>query len=136
MNTIIIPADDKQIPAVQERLVAFLKGADASASVINKTELALEEILINIIRYGYEKGEGEIHIEYGLEEDSKKFFLQITDQGTRFNPLEKEEPNIHVPASQRQIGGLGIFLVKKVMDTVEYEYKNSKNILTMKKTLL
>ena len=61
--------------------------------------------------------------------------LVITDNGVPFNPLERDEPDISLSAAEREIGGLGIFITKKTMDTVSYAYENGKNILTMTKKI-
>jgi len=94
--------------------------------------LALEEILTNVISYGYEdKKEHEILLRFSIT--AEDLTVEIEDDGLAFNPLDQPEPDLNKPLGERQPGGLGIFLVRKVMDQVEYLKKNGKNILTLRK---
>ena len=106
--------------------------------------IALEEIFVNIAHYAYSKiGEdGKLIPDTGsgpmrLFIDSKDGFVSLIfeDEGMPYNPLEKEDPDITLSAEERQIGGLGIYMVKKSMDDVIYEHKDGKNILTLMKKL-
>ena len=94
--------------------------------------LALEEMVTNIINYGYEdKSSHTITLSFILH--GSVIIIQIEDDGRAFNPLTAPEPDTTEPAEKRKIGGLGIHLVKKLMDTVTYARKNDKNILTIQK---
>jgi anti-sigma regulatory factor (Ser/Thr protein kinase) len=97
-------------------------------------ELALEEILVNIVDYAYQ-GEAEIgNIEcLFVEKKCTGVHIEISDWGKPFNPLKRDDPEIHTGFEEREIGGLGIFLVKKVMDKVRYKREHGKNTLTMEK---
>ncbi|MCQ2332340.1 MAG: ATP-binding protein [Paludibacteraceae bacterium] len=98
--------------------------------------LALDEAVANVVMYAYPEQEGmPIHIEADGEQ-GKKLIIRIIDEGIEFNPLA-EAPDVDTDATteEREIGGLGIFLVKESMDTVQYERENGKNILTMTKNL-
>ncbi|MFP4362397.1 MAG: ATP-binding protein [Spirochaetia bacterium] len=134
MKTIVVQAREEELFPVQQEVSGFLEEAGVQATIIDKVELVIEELLVNIMQYGYESGPGTITIEYELNE-SRVFTLIIADEGKKFNPLEKDDPDIDVPASDRQIGGLGIYLVKQIMDSVDYSYRDNKNIMTMKKKL-
>ena len=114
---------------------AHLEEEGCSEKTRMEVELALEEIYVNVANYAYAPGTGEVSIHVEIEEDPKTAVIILTDQGTPYNPLEKETPDITLPAEERQIGGLGIFLTKKIMDDLEYEYRDGSNILTMKKKL-
>ena len=98
-------------------------------------ELAVEEIFINIANYAYGTGTGEADIHIEIEGDPKQAVITLRDQGMPYNPLEKEDPDITLSAEERDIGGLGIFLTRKTMDEVHYEYRDGSNILTMKKKI-
>lgn len=97
--------------------------------------LSIEEAVENVVRYAYEDGLG--WMEVGTELDSSGLILTIVikDAGIPFNPLDKDDPDINLSAEDRNIGGLGIFLCKQMMDDISYEYKEKCNILTMKKKL-
>lgn len=94
-------------------------------------KIAMEEIFVNIAHYGYPGKKGNVKI--NLEIDNDGVLLRFTDSGIPFDPLAKPDPDVTLPAEDRPIGGLGIFMVKKSMDRVDYEYKNSNNILTIYK---
>lgn len=94
--------------------------------------LVIEEIVVNVCNYAYPEGvEGHLDIE--LDATDSIVTLTFTDSGTPFNPLEKEDPDTTLALEKRPIGGLGILLVKKMMDDVAYRYENGHNILTLTK---
>ena len=97
--------------------------------------VAVEEIFVNIASYAYGGGDGNASLSFGFDENERKMTLVITDNGVPFNPLERDEPDISLSATEREIGGLGIFITKKTMDTISYAYENGKNILTMTKKI-
>lgn len=94
-------------------------------------EVALEELFVNIAHYAYTKGTGEATIRVNITPE----FIEITliDSGIPYDPLKKPDPDVTLSAHDRPIGGLGIFMTKKLMDDVSYEYKDGKNHLTIKK---
>ena len=98
-----------------------------------QVQIAVEEIFVNIASYAYAPETGEMQIDYQLSDDSKTFTVVIADKGKEFNPLEREDPDINAPLEEREIGGLGLFLVKKTMDEVKYERIDNKNVLMLKK---
>lgn len=94
--------------------------------------LSLEEVLTNIINYGYDDSEEHvIHVSLNLNQG--QVYIEVEDDGKPFNPLEAEPPDIHKPLDERPIGGLGIHLMKHHMDALEYKRKDEKNLLIMKK---
>ena len=95
--------------------------------------VAIEEMFINIARYAYEGREGTVKLKIDLSENDRTVTFQISDNGVPFDPLKKPDPDITLSAEDREIGGLGIFITKKTMDTVSYAYENGENILTMTK---
>ncbi|MCD7938222.1 MAG: ATP-binding protein [Tannerellaceae bacterium] len=97
-------------------------------------KLALEEALVNVICYAYPEEKDQI-ISLYLEALPEQLTFTLVDSGTPFNPIAKPEPDIELPEKQRPIGGLGIFLVKKLMTKVIYERSDNKNILTLIKEL-
>ena len=97
--------------------------------------VAIEEVFVNVAHYAYGDGEGDMTLGIGFDEESRVITFRMTDKGVPFDPLQKPDPDITLSAEDRQIGGLGIFITKKTMNTVEYAYENGENILTMKKSI-
>ena len=97
--------------------------------------VAIEEVFVNVARYAYEGGEGEVDLGIGFDKESRIITFRMADKGIPFDPLKKPDPDITLSAEEREIGGLGIFITKKTMDLVEYAYENGENILTMKKKI-
>lgn len=118
------------------RLTEFVTGLGTENGLPEKTvydfNLAIEEIVTNIISYGYDdKNEHSIVVSADIKEDG--ITLTVEDDGTPFNPLETPAPDVNKPLEERQIGGLGIFFVRKLMDEVKYERHDNKNVLALKK---
>lgn len=133
MKELEITADDKNMEAVNDFVHSCLP-ADCSPGLINKIDLAIEEIFVNIAHYAYKPEVGEAWISACFADDV--LTVIFTDKGREFNPIAKEDPDITLGAEERNIGGLGIFLTKKFMDSVDYEYKDGKNILTIRKKIV
>jgi anti-sigma regulatory factor (Ser/Thr protein kinase) len=95
--------------------------------------VSIEEILTNIIKYGFdEQGVHPIHITFRLVLENVE--MEFEDRGREFNPLEVEEPNLETAIEDRQLGGLGIHLVKKMVDVAEYRREGDRNILLLRKS--
>jgi sigma-B regulation protein RsbU (phosphoserine phosphatase) len=97
--------------------------------------VAIEEVFVNIAHYAYGDGEGDMTLGIGFNAESREITFRMTDEGVPFDPLKKPDPDITLSAEERDIGGLGIFITKKTMDSLEYVYENGKNILTMVKKI-
>ena len=97
--------------------------------------VAIEEVFVNVAHYAYRDGEGDMTLGIGFDVETREITFRMTDKGTPFNPLEKPDPDITLSAEDREIGGLGIFITKKTMNTVTYAYENGENILTMIKKI-
>ena len=100
-----------------------------------KVRLSIEEAVENVIRYAYNDGIGWIEVGTNLDQEGLTLTIELRDAGTPFNPLEKDDPDITLSAEEREIGGLGIFLCKQMMDDISYRYEDGNNILTMKKII-
>ncbi|MBE6827895.1 MAG: serine/threonine protein phosphatase [Ruminococcaceae bacterium] len=111
----------------------YLEKSDCPMKAQMQINLAVEEIFVNIASYAYGGKNGTAEITMSGEEN--EVTITFADSGIPYNPLEKEDPDISLSADVREIGGLGIFLVKKNMDNVSYDYTDGKNILTIKKTI-
>jgi len=93
-------------------------------------ELATEEALVNIFNYAYKETKGDVEIICKLDDD-KRFIIEIVDTGIPFNVLSVAAPDSTGDISERQTGGLGVFLIKKFMDAVQYRHEGNKNILSL-----
>lgn len=100
-----------------------------------RLRLSIEEAVENVVRYAYEDGIGWLEAGTEIDVDGPTLVIVLRDAGTPFNPLDRPDPDTDAPLEERQIGGLGIFLCKQMMDSVEYRYEDGCNILTMKKIL-
>ncbi|MDX9880990.1 MAG: ATP-binding protein [Prolixibacteraceae bacterium] len=129
-KTLVIRNDIEEL----NRLVLFLEGLEEEwmlpPGLAPSINLALEEALSNVIFYAFEKGsENEISIDFSL--NGKEMTIVVSDEGKPYDPLQKEDPDIMLSAEERPIGGLGIFLIKQIMDEVSYRRASNKNQLTM-----
>ena len=105
---------------------------DLNPSLVLSLNLVIEEAFTNIVNYGFD--DGDIHIvEFGFSLDTGILTIEIRDDGHEWDPTLKAAPDITLSAEERPIGGLGIFLIRKIMDTVEYRRFQNKNVLILKK---
>lgn len=100
-----------------------------------KLRLSIEEAVENVCRYAYQGQSGWMEVGTDLESNGLVLKVVLRDAGTPFNPLEAEDPDISLSAEEREIGGLGIFLCKQMMDDVSYEYADGCNVFRMRKIL-
>ena len=98
-------------------------------------DVAVEEIFVNIASYAYAPLTGIAKVRVEISDDPATAVITFIDRGTPYDPLAKKDPDIHASADERSIGGLGIFMTKKMMDEVKYEYRDGENILVLKKKL-
>lgn len=121
------------------QVIAFvnnhLETMDCPMKVQMQIELAVEEIFVNIANYAYAPEKGKATVQVEVTEAPAAVEITFIDQGIPYNPLAKEDPDVTLSAEERRIGGLGIYMTKKVMDDISYANKNGKNILTLKKNL-
>lgn len=133
MKSINIEAAPDNLSQVQDFIEGELSKAGCPPKVMMQIAVAVEEIYINIARYAYCPATGEAVICCDTNHDPTQVTIQFLDHGKPFDPLSRSDADITVPAMEREIGGLGILMTKKLMDGVEYQYKDGKNILTLKK---
>lgn len=100
-----------------------------------KIQLSIEEVVENVVHYAYDGGIGWLEVSTHLDNDSLILTVELRDAGVPFNPLEQPDPDITLTAENREVGGLGIFLCKKLMDNISYRYENGNNVLTMTKLI-
>jgi anti-sigma regulatory factor (Ser/Thr protein kinase) len=95
--------------------------------------IAVEEIFVNIAHYAYTPEIGDVLIRIDVGDE---VVIEFEDKGKPYNPLEKDDPDVALGAEEREVGGLGIFMVKKIMDAVEYKREDGKNLLTIRKSVV
>ena len=98
-------------------------------------KVALEEVFVNIAHYAYPDKDGDVKAMVSFNEKEKAFTFRLIDEGIPFNPLLRDDPDVTLSAEERNIGGLGIYITKKTMDSVMYSYENKQNILTIIKKI-
>ena len=134
-NELHIEALVENLPEVLAFIEEKLEAADCPPKTMMQISVAAEEIFVNIAHYAYAPDKGSATVRVEVDEDPLAVSITFMDHGMPYDPLAKEDPDIHLSADDRQIGGLGVFLVKQTMDDVNYEYKDGQNILTLKKSL-
>lgn len=124
----------EEISSLAEKIDAFANGLGMPSGLAMNINLVLEEALSNIIFYAYnDNKKHEIKIKISL--NNNLITMEIIDDGVPFNPLENPSPNINLPAKERPVGGLGIFLMSQIMDEMDYARKKKQNVLTLKKKI-
>ena len=134
-NELEIEAINENLPIVNDFVEKHLESVDCPMKAQMQILLAVEEIFTNIANYAYEPDKGIAVVRVEFSEDPVTVTITFIDNGIPYNPLEREDPDIHLAAEDRDIGGLGVFLVKNTMDDVTYEYKDGQNILQLKKNV-
>ena len=133
MKEITVDAIVESIKKVTDFINEELENYDCSMKAQMQISVAIDELISNISYYAYESKVGEVTVQLEVIDDYA--IITFIDNGIPYNPLEKTDPDITLSADEREIGGLGIFLVKKNMDDIFYENKEGKNILQIKKSL-
>lgn len=128
----MIQAQTDQLDALLAMINEDLEAAGCPMEHMVSVAICAEEIFVNVAHYGYPNGEGKVRVIEEIEDQT--ITLELQDWGTPYNPLEKEDPDITLSAKDRQVGGLGIYMVRNMMDGVSYEYRDEKNCLKMWKS--
>ena len=127
------PAQIAKIGEVLAFIECELEKADCPPKTMTQIDVAVEELFVNIANYAYGEAGGDATIAIGVQDGIAT--IRLTDSGKPFDPLKKADPDVTLSAEEREIGGLGIYMVKKTMDGVVYAYENGKNVLTLTKQL-
>lgn len=135
MTEKIFPAADSSLNDFLAFAEEELEKAGCPMKAVMPITVALEEVFVNVAHYAYPDSTGDVTFFIDFDSESRRMTFQMTDSGIPFDPLAKPDPDITLSAEERQIGGLGIFMMKMTMDDVSYVYKDGQNILTMKKTI-
>ena len=128
-----ISADVANLDQVLEFVETRLEAHDASMKSITQISIAVEEIYVNIAHYAYGDSTGDATIQVSF--DDRVFVITFIDTGMPYDPLAKPDPDITLSVEEREIGGLGIYMVKKSMDDVIYKRDGNKNVLTLRKSI-
>ncbi|MBE2205294.1 MAG: ATP-binding protein [Chthoniobacterales bacterium] len=124
--------DFDEIPPAADAVEHFLHEQEAPTEILYLARLVIEELVSNVIKYGYDNPEGhEIRLDVRIE--ARTMILELSDEGRPFNPLEAPAPDLQLPAEERPIGGLGIHFVRSLSDSVDYHRIGAKNIVTIRK---
>ncbi len=136
MVTITLKARKENIEPITEFIDRALEERGCPLRAQMQIRVAIDELVANISQYAYPEGTGEVTVSFDFDETTRTAELTFTDSGIPYDPLKKEDPDVTLSAAERPIGGLGIFLVRKTMDAMQYRRENGKNILTIRKRLL
>ena len=134
MKELTLAATIDNLPEAVSWLESLLEELDCPLKAQMQLSVAMDELFSNVSNYAYPDGAGDVTI---LMEKLDPPAIQLTfiDRGIPYDPLKKEDPDITLSAQERQIGGLGIFMVKKTMDEIAYEYKDGQNFVTIRKRI-
>lgn len=135
MKEIVVDAKVENIDVVTAFVNDFLDQMDCPVKAKMQIDIAIDEIFGNICHYAYADSAGTATVRVELQDMPEAICLTFIDHGVPYNPLQAEEPDITLSAEKRKIGGLGIYLVKKNMDEIKYEYVDQRNQLWMEKKL-
>ena len=135
MKELNIAATVENIEAVTDFVNEQLEAIDCPMKAQMQIDIAIDELFGNIAHYAYNPEVGDATVRVEVTEDPLAVVITFIDNGIPYDPLAKEDPDTTLSAEERTIGGLGIYMVKKSMDDVSYEYKDGKNILKIRKNI-
>ena len=131
MDKLSVDAKVENLYKITDFMEEKLEAIGFSPEHITSICIAIEEVYVNIASYACKGESGKVDVEVDNNDSSVK--IKFIDSGTRYNPLEKADPDINLSPEERDVGGLGIFMIKNIMDEVLYEYKDNQNIFTLVK---
>jgi len=135
MGELRLLAKTENLQQVLSFVNGYLEENGCPAAAIQTVEIVAEEIFVNIASYAYGSEEGEAVVRVEMQDSPRAAVITFIDSGIPFDPLAKKAPDLSLSAEERQIGGLGILMVRKLMDRAEYAYQDRKNILTVYKNI-
>ena len=135
MKELILAATVENIEVVTDFVNEQLEELDCPMKVQMQIDIAIDELFGNIAHYAYNPDVGDATVRVEVVEEPLAVVITFIDKGVPYDPLGQADPDTTLSAEDRQIGGLGIFMVKKSMDEITYEYKDGQNILAIKKSL-
>ena len=132
-TSITLPATVENIGKITAFVEGRMEEKGCPLKPIMQVSMAVDGVMANVAMYAYAPGTGDVTVAVDFDDGSRTVSITFIDRGVAFDPLAKEDPDVTLPAEQRKIGGLGIFLVKKTMDDVTYRREGDKNVLCIKK---
>ncbi len=135
MKELSVDAVVENIETVTEFVNEQLEALDCPMKAMMQIDIAIDELFGNIVHYAYHPEVGPATVRVEVTDNPLAVIITFIDNGIPYDPLKTEDPDITLSADERQIGGLGIYMVKKSMDEITYEYKDGRNILKIKKEL-
>ena len=135
MKELTIAATVENIGTVTDFVDEQLEALDCPVKAQMQIDIAIDELFGNIAHYAYHPEVGNATVRVEVTEKPLAVIVTFIDKGKPYDPLRVAEPDITLSAEERNLGGLGIYMVKKSMDEITYEYKDGKNILSIKKKL-
>ena len=133
MKELIIEAIIDNLDEVIDFINEELSMHNCDAGLQSEIDVAVEEIFVNVANYAYKPATGKVTISISTDEE---FAARFEDAGRAYNPIEHTDPDLNIPIMERKLGGLGILLVRQIMDNVTYERVDDKNVLTMSKRII
>lgn len=135
MKELTIAATVENIQAVTDFVNEQLSAIGCPMKAQTQIDIAIDELFGNIAHYAYHPGVGPATVRVEVEEDPPAVRISFIDNGMPYDPLARADPDVTLSAEEREVGGLGIYMVKKSMDNVSYEYTNGQNVLRIKKSI-
>ena len=135
MTNKTFPAKTESLNAVLGFVEETLEGFGCPVKTQTAVCVAIEEVFVNVAHYAYPQGDGDMTLHIGFDAETRSATFRMTDKGIPFDPLKKPDPDVTLSAEEREIGGLGIFIAKKTMDSLSYSYEKGENVLTMIKKI-
>ena len=135
MKELTITATVENIEVVTDFVNEQLEAFDCPMKAQIQIDIAIDELFGNIAHYAYDPEVGDATVRVEVVEDPLAVVITFIDKGVPYDPLAKADPDITLSAEDREVGGLGIFMVKKSMDEITYEYKDGQNVLKIRKNI-
>lgn len=135
MQELHIDALVENLDKVNDFVHDSIEDLECSKKALMQLGIVVEEIFVNIASYAYPGKVGKAVVQCEVKENPSSIILTFIDSGVEYNPLARKDPNLELELHEREIGGLGIFMVKKIVDDISYKYVDEKNILTITKSL-
>lgn len=135
MKELTVDATLESIPIITKFVDEQLEQFSCPIKAQVQIDIAIDELFSNIVHYAYHPEVGPATVRVEVLEEPLSVVITFIDQGVPYDPLSREDPDVTLSAENREIGGLGIYIVKKNMSEITYEYKEGKNILRIRKDL-
>lgn len=135
MKELVTEAVNNNLPNVLAFVDEQLKVVSCPMKTQIQVDVAVEELFVNIANYAYDEAIGKVIVQVSVYEAPLCIEITFIDKGKQYDPLATSDPDITIPAKKRKKGGLGVFMTKKYMDDIRYEYRDGHNILTVTKKL-